>query len=276
MQVIKILNNNALLALDADGMEYVYLANGIGFGNKVNQPFKSVEGQRRYQLSAPKKAEEIVERVDVAYIELSAKILSLVQQKFPGADENILLPLADHIAFAVQRIRSQMEIVNPFAKDIPLLFPDEYEIAKQGAALVAQEMEVDINADEISYITLHIHSAISAEHVQLTLQVVGTIQTFVSQMEESYHITINYDSIAYTRFVTHIKFMMARMYHKEKLGIDMNGYAKENFPFSYEKAEELARILEEIMKMPIQEIETGYLALHIERVIQATIANEDA
>lgn len=276
MKVVKILNNNALLAISADGVEYVYLANGIGFSNKAGQPLAEKEGQRKYKLSAPEKDEQIVERVDAMYLELSAAIVALVQKKFPLADSGILLPLADHIAFAIQRIQNKVDIVNPFVHDICLLFPDEYAIAAEGAQLITQQTGVPINADEISYITLHIHSAITAEHVQLSLQVVESIKNFVSEMETEYHIAIRYDSIAYTRFVTHIKFMIARMHHGEKLGVDMNAYTKENFVFSYEKAVALISVLEDITKTKFHEIEIGYLALHIERVIQATLANEDA
>lgn len=276
MKVVKILNNNALLAQSDSGTEYVYLANGIGFANKAGQLFVAKEGQRKYKLTSPEQDEQIVERVDALYIEISAAIVAMAQQKFPEADTNILLPLADHIAFAIQRIRNGIDIVNPFANDICLLFPDEYDIATQGAQLITKKTGVSIHADEISYITLHIHSAITSEHVQLSLQIMDTIKNFVSEMEQECHLSINCDSIAYTRFATHIKFMITRMQHNEKLGVNMNAYTKENFVFSYEKALALIATLEKISKSKFQETEVGYLALHIERVIQATLTNEDA
>ncbi|MFI3168464.1 MAG: PRD domain-containing protein [Faecalibacterium sp.] len=276
MRVVKILNNNALLAVSAEGTEYVYLASGIGFANKAGQSLCPKEGQKRYKLTSAEQEQLASTGVEAIYLELSAAILSLAQEKFPDADSNILLPLADHIAFAIARIRNQVEIVNPFVQDICLLFPEEYAIATKGAALITAKTGVGINADEISYIALHIHSAITAEHVQMSLQVVEGIKTFVREMEEDYHIVIRYDSIAYTRLVTHIKFMIARIHSGEMLGVDMNDYTKENFVFAYEKALCLMQTLEQITKAKFQKNEIGYLALHIERVIQATLTGENA
>ncbi len=276
MKVVKILNNNALLAHAVDGTEYVYLASGIGFANKAGQPLCPKEGQKRYKLTSAEQEQLTGTGVDAMYLELSAAIFNLVQEKFPDANPDILLPLADHIAFSIARIRGQVEIVNPFVQDICLLFPEEYAIATKGAALITAQTGAAINADEISYIALHIHSAITAEHVQMSLQVVEGIKAFVREMEEDYHIAIRYDSIAYTRFVTHIKFMIARLHSGEILGVDMNDYTKENFVFSFEKALCLMHTLEQIAKAKFQKNEIGYLALHIERVIQATLAGENA
>lgn len=210
MKVIKILNNNALLAIDENNIEYVYMAKGIGFQNKVNSELIDVEGQKQYKLSnESKNKKELTEHIDMKYVELSAQILSLVQNKFPNADENILLPLADHIAFTMHRIEQKIEIINPFVADIKLLFLEEFAIAKQGGQLIKEQLGIEVNDDEISYITMHIHSSITAEHVDLSLKIVSVIKYFVSGIEDECGMKINYDSITYTRFVTHIKFMVS-------------------------------------------------------------------
>lgn len=269
--MVKILNNNALLAIDSEQIEYVYMAKGIGFQNKVDQPLQDVEGQKKYKLSTEQKenSKDVAEYVDMTYLEISADIIALAQKKFPSADENILIPLADHIAIAIHRINNGIEIANPFASDIKLLFPEEYAIAEGGKKIIKERLGVEINGDEVSYITLHIHSAISAEHIDLSLRLVRVIKEFVENIEEDCGVEVNYSTITYSRFVTHIKFMVSRIYHKEDIHLDMNDYAKENLPYAYGKAEKLTGIISEILDCEIQEVEVGYLAIHIERVIKS-------
>lgn len=279
MKVIKILNNNALLALDNDGFEYVYLAKGIGFQNKINEELIDLENQKQYKLFTPevdngRNPKDIIERVEAIYIEISAYILSLTQQKFKNVDEDILLPLADHIAFAIQRIKNGVSIINPFVNDIKLLFTDEYEVAEQSKDFIKEKTNVTINEDEISYITLHINSAIRAEHIDLSMQIIRIIKNFINEIEQECGIEVNYNSITYTRFITHIRFMVARIYNDEYLGVDMNNYTETNFPYSYKKAVELAEIIGSVLKNNIKDIEIGYLALHIERVVQSTVKQE--
>ncbi|MEI3578620.1 MAG: PRD domain-containing protein [Acutalibacteraceae bacterium] len=62
--------------------------------------------------------------MEPVYLEVSGEIVDTGERKkFQNIDRNILLPLADHIAFALTRIRSKMNITNPFANDIRLLYP---------------------------------------------------------------------------------------------------------------------------------------------------------
>ncbi|ONI47181.1 hypothetical protein AN644_01300 [Candidatus Epulonipiscium fishelsonii] len=271
MNVLKILNNNAILAVDSNTLEYIFLGNGIGFKNKANTPVVQVDNFKKYKLENDIKYNEVVERVDVKYLEITAQILELVKQTFKEVDTTVLLPLADHIAFAVERIKKDMEIINPFTQDIKLLFPQEFLIAKKSAELIEQTFKVDINEDEISYITLHITSAISSKHVSLSLNMVEVIKQFISQLETEYNMNINYNSLSYHRLITHIKYLVSRMYHKEKLNLDMNDYTRSNFPFSYGKATELVNLLEKTLGEPVMELEVGYLAINIEKLIQSTL-----
>lgn len=269
MKVIKILNNNALLAIDNDGEEYVYLANGIGFANKINTQFKPIEDQKRYKLSSDDKKTKDIEEIDSKYIEISSKILSIAEVRFKEVDEKILLPLADHIAFAIERIQKNMDIVNPFKTEIQLLFPEEFEVAKKGSELISQQTGIEINEDEISYITLHIHSAISSEHVSLSMQIIQAMNKFIKELEAKFNIEISNTSLAYARFTTHMRYMVARIHRGEHLDLDMDEYTKERFPVSYENAKNLINRIGELMKCNIDTVEIGYLALHIERITKS-------
>ncbi len=278
MRVLKILNNNALLAIDENENEFVFLGNGVGFANKVGKEYVAPTNDKKFILSSTvdrsKTVEEIIETVSPEFIEISGEIIAVAEEKFDEVDPKILLPLADHIAFALERIEKKMEISNPFTRELELLFPEEYEIGKRGRDIIKAKTGIEINAAEISYITLHIHSAIAASHVSVSIQVVELIQSFIKELKDLYGIKIDEGSFSYNRFVTHVRYMMARIAEHETIDLDMNEYAKNNFGFSYEKAEILVEKLQVLLDAEIPQVENGYLALHIERIIKTAIEKE--
>ncbi len=279
MRVLKILNNNALLACDDTQTEYVFLGNGVGFKNKADTEFKPTEYYKKFILSSnidrTKTSDEIINTISPHFIEISAGIISFAEEKFCEVDPNILLPLADHIAFAIERIEKKMDISNPFTKELRLLFPEEYEVALKGKSLILDKTGIEINDDEISYITLHIHSAISASHISVSLQIAKFIQDFIHEIGQECGITINENSFTYSRLMTHMRYMIARVTKKERLDLNMNDYCKTNFKFSYEKAEYLTKEIGKLLNLNIQEVEIGYLALHIERIIKSTLEDDE-
>lgn len=53
----------------------------------------------------------------------------------------------------------------------------------------------------------------------------------------------------------------------EKLKLNMNDYMSVKFPASYAMAQEVCKHLEKQLHHPLDEVEIGYLAMHIERVV---------
>lgn len=61
--------------------------------------------------------------------------------------------------------------------------------------------------------------------------------------------------------------MAVRVSKGEKLKLDMNEYMLEQFPDAFRMAGVLCSHLEKYLKQPVDEVETGYLAMHIQRVL---------
>lgn len=263
----KILNNNALLAVNTNTLEEViYIGNGVGFGQKVNMEFVPRETDAVYVHEPKVDISMQVEKNDPVYLEIASEILQEAKRVFENIDSHILLPLSDHIAFAIERINNKLVINNPFAHDIALLFDKEHAIAVKARVIIHEKTGVLIPDDEVGYITLHIHSARSDDNVSEGMLFAVIINEAIKEIEETLNIKINVKSLAYSRLLTHMKYMIARAKIKEKLNVDMDDYTRTQFPLAYEMSKDIVRRVERAINQPVDKIEIGYLALHIQRI----------
>lgn len=269
-RVVKVLNNNALLAKDSvENAEVIFLGKGVGFQKKTDDEFMELANAKIYKLQKDTDkgpAMKIINTVDPLYLEISNDIIALAEARFGNIDANILLPLADHIAFAIERIKNNMDIANPFANDIRLLFPEEYEIALAGRAIIQERCGYEVSDDELGYVTLHVHSARSSDKVDKSMLVAVIVNESIKEIEKEYQMQIDIRSLSYSRLLMHMKYMLARLDSGEKLNLDMEEYTKKNFPYAYSIAETICHRIEQTIHQHVPRIEIGYLALHIERI----------
>ena len=274
-RVRKALNHNTLIAISMENnQEYLVIGKGIGFGKKVSERFEIPENIECSVYSLQEqtergKAMELIKGIEPVYLEIAGKVLAKSEEVFGKIDKRILFPMADHIAFAVQRIRANEQISNPLTDDIRTLFHMEYKTAECVKDILWEMLQVEIDEHEIGYIALHIHSAIEDENVALSMQIAMAVRECIRMIEEETGQTIDVMSLSYNRLMNHIRYMVARSIKGEKLKLNMNDYMSVKFPKSFWMATEVCKQLEKQLHRnpPLDEVEIGYLAMHIERVL---------
>ncbi|WP_444147712.1 PRD domain-containing protein [Blautia stercoris] len=269
-RICKVLNHNGVIALDMkDNKEYVLLGKGVGFGKKVGERMEQPEECTVYSLqetSSRGAASELARSIEPEYLEMANQILNLAREQFGTIDQSILFPMADHIEFAVKRMQKGEQISNPLTQDIKTLFYGEFKVALTLKERLKKEKGIDVQDDEIGYVALHIHSALEKESVAVSMQMARAVRECISLIEAQRKIHIDVMSLSYNRLMNHVKFMVARALNKESLKVNMNDYVEHNFPQSYELARIVCDHLSKALRVQLEEIEIGYLAMHIERV----------
>ena len=272
----KVLNNNGVIAIDMDeNREYVILGKGIGFGKKVSQRFDKPSECTLYRLEQETErgsAKELIKGINPEYLEIADQILTEAQKTFgDSVDRGILFPLADHISFAVDRIRRNEQISNPLTEDIKILFYSEFKVAETLKAILRERLQIEIDDHEVGYVALHIHSAIGDERVSVAMQTAKAVRECIDMIEKVTGKPIDVLSLSYNRLMNHMKYMVARASTGEKLNLDMNDYMLDQYPQSYEIAADICKNLEECIGHKLDKTETGYLAMHIQRVYKDAI-----
>ena len=269
-RVIKALNHNAVLALESGtNAEYLIMGKGIGFGKKVSERIEPGEDSVIYSLQSVSKrgkAKELFQEIDAKYLEMANAILNEAEKEFGKIDREILFPMADHIAFAVKRMKRGETITNLLTQDIRVLFYKEFKVASLIRDVLSCEEGLEIPDDEIGYVALHVHSATDGEKVSSAMQIAAAVRECVTLIEQDAGRCIDVQTLSYNRLMNHIKYMAARAVRGEKLKVNMNQYIQQEFPRSYEIADTVCDHFGKQLGKKLPDTEIGYLAMHIERV----------
>ena len=270
-RITKILNHNSFMGIESkNDQECLIMGKGVAFGKKVGQTVSVTADSRIYslkELTDRGEAKEIIKSVSPLCLELANEVLNQAEKEFGKVDRSILFTMADHLDFAVRRIQNGEQISNPLTDDIRIMFYKEYKVAGCIRDLLKEKLGIRIDEHEIGYIALHVHAAIVDENVSQAMEIARTVRECICMVEEETGKSIDVMSLSYNRLMNHVRYMVARAIHGEKLKMSLNDYMSVKFPGPYMTAEKICRKMEKSLKLPIPDIEIGYLAMHLERMM---------
>ena len=270
-RITKILNHNSFMGIESkNNQECLIMGKGVAFGKKVGQTVSVTGDARVYslkELTDRGEAKEIIKSVSPLCLELANEVLNQAEEEFGKVDRSIIFTMADHLDFAVRRIQNGEQISNPLTDDIRIMFYKEYKVAGCIRDLLKEKLGIRIDEHEIGYIALHVHAAIVDENVSQAMEIARTVRECICMVEEETGKSIDVMSLSYNRLMNHVRYMVARAIHGEKLKMSLNDYMSVKFPGPYMTAEKICRKMEKSLKLPIPDIEIGYLAMHLERMM---------
>ena len=270
-RITKILNHNSFMGIESkNDQECLIMGKGVAFGKKVGQTVSVTGDARVYslkELTDRGEAKDIIKSVSPLCLELANEVLDQAEEEFGKVDRSILFTMADHLDFAVRRIQNGEQISNPLTDDIRIMFYKEYKVAGCIRDLLKEKLGIRIDEHEVGYIALHVHAAIVDENVSQAMEIARTVRECICMVEEETGKSIDVMSLSYNRLMNHVRYMVARAIHGEKLKMSLNDYMSVKFPGPYMTAEKICRKMEKSLKLPIPDIEIGYLAMHLERMM---------
>lgn len=272
-RVIKVLNNNGILVYDMErDEEAILLGSGIGFGKRVNERFEREETDavKRYAIvdreEKSRTGRQVIGGMDPVYLELASRIVDAGRQSLNEMNPNIMIPLADHIAFAVERMRTGVILKNPFHADIQTLYPEEYQVALTAREIIRETAGCGLPEEEVGYIALHIRAGRMDEKLEESLKTVSLLEKVLAVVEEGLKIHLDPRSFAYERFMAHLRYLVACAKKGDPISLDMDEYARTQFPDSYRIALKACAVMEQELGVKVAKEAVGHLGIHIERL----------
>ena len=269
-RIIKALNNNSLLALDEKNCEVILLGKGLGFGRKTGERLEEeqLSQAKLYTLVTDhtKSALQTVNGIDPVFIEIAAQIIDEAKTEFQTINEDILLPMADHIAMADKRMHGGILLPNPFHHDIMAMFPQEYRIAERGLNIIYETLGIHLPAEEAGYLSLHIHAGLAEENAAESLACARLAAQLIHKIERALSCSFAKNTLKYNRLMSHVCYMILRIKKKERVSIDMDQYVQTSYPQAYTIAAAICEDIAQALDTEVFPEEISLLALHIQRV----------
>ena len=275
MIVKKVLNNNALVALDGK-KEVILLGKGIAYNTK---PFDEVDQTREYQKFVPEgksymaRFSELIEETPIQYIIVAQKIIDEAQNDLNRKFSNLLLfALAEHIEYSIERLKKGVVVKNAMLPEISKFYKTEFVTAQKAVALVDKELNVKLPEDEVGFIAIHfVNATESNEDMSFTLSFTELTGIVVNAIEEIFHQEVDIGSSRYSRLVVHIRYFARRLLDGE-LSSASDDYAYKQMCLKYPLSMKATMIISEKIKQEYQvelsSDEKMYFIIHIAKLYE--------
>lgn len=270
MKIVLRINHNAALALDGNGNELVVLGKGVGFP------------QVPYELNDMSKISKTFYDVDSRYMELIASLsqpillasADIVEQAeinlASDLNANLVFTLADHLNFAIERIKKGIEFATPLAYDVRHLYPTEYELGQLALDIVEDYVQFRLPESEAVNIAIHLINAEVETGDMHSMLLTIKIMTDVEQIiEKELRIVLDRDSFQYSRFIMHLRYLIQRLSEGKQLqdgiGVMLKGLMFQ-YPNVHACAQHISKYFKEKWSWECTQDELFYLMIHINRV----------
>ena len=270
MKVIKSINNNVSRCLDSKGREVVVFGKGIGFYkngediplSKINRTFYNIKDQDYGVLSA---IPTVLINTAIYIMDYAADELSVV---FTSASA---LTLADHLQFAIERKDKNIYLELPLLQDIAQLYPDEMRVALETLKIIERMTGEKLPRREAGTLAMHfITDRLNIKSTTQTREPTYILDKCTEIIESEFHTTLQKDSFNYSRFVTHLDYLLRRLDDSKQISSEnqtMFEEIKTNYPDSYKCALRIRSYLDQEMGRNISDEEILYLVIHINRLL---------
>ena len=273
MKIDKIINNNIVSAIEADGKEVVIMGRGLGFGMKPGKEIPEGKIEKVFRLDSQNstdKFKELLANLPLEHIQASTEIINYAKSVLNRRlNQSIYITLTDHINFAIERFKEKMMFTNPLLNEIKTFYKEEYLIGEYAVALIERRIGITLPVDEAGFIALHIVNAEYNTAMRDTIDITTLIQNVVKIVKEYFSMDLDETSLNYQRFVTHLRFLAQRITGGEMLNSDnpeFNQLISQMYPEEYACSLKLKDYIQVTYHHDVTEEETAYLAVHIKRI----------
>lgn len=275
MIVEKVINNNIVSARDENSREVVVMGRGIGFGAKPGKKIEDKKIEKIFRIKSQSLAEqfkELLADMPLEHAQISSDIISYAKSNLKlKLNQSIYVTLTDHINFALERFRQGIRIENALLWEIRRFYSQEYQLGEDALKMIRERLHISLPDDEAGFIALHFVNAEYGTDISDALHFPGFVKEILEIVEKELNIRLDQDSLHYERFVTHVKFLLQRVYRKELLENEEGDLAQmmqKKYPRETECSRKVAEYIEKETGSRLSGEEMMYLSIHIRRVTQ--------
>ena len=269
----KVINNNIISAYEKSGAEVIVMGRGIGFKKKQGEVVPADQISKIFRIKSRTLTEqfkELLANMPLERVRISDEIISHAKDHLKlKLNQSIYVTLTDHINFAIERVSQGIEPQNALLWEIKRFYPQEFQLGIYALELIHDRLGILLPEDEAGFIALHFVNAEYGTDIRDAVKFPDQMQAIVDIVEHDLGIMLDESSLHYERFVTHIKFLIQRIYRKELLSSEdreLSLMMQRKYPREYECSVKVAEYIMQATGCRLSEEEIMYLSVHIRRV----------
>ncbi|TPR57667.1 BglG family transcription antiterminator LicT [Enterococcus sp. OL5] len=275
MEIIRVLNNNAVLTIDDNGEDIVVLGSGVAFQKKRGDVIDSSKIERIFYQDDHDiigKLKQSFLEIPVEFIEMSKEIIADAKLELGKEfNDNLYISLPDHLQFTVRRYHEGLLIQNKLVLETKRMYKKEFAFSRKKLKVINERFNVELPEDEAATIVMHLINAELNSNMHETMQMIEMVQKILSIIKSEMAIEFDEDSLDYYRLVTHLKFFYQRLFGSEaeesrSKDRHLLGLVKDRYKKSFKCAKKVKKYIEKFSDTSISDDDLLYLTIHIERV----------
>ena len=269
----KVINNNIISAYEKSGAEVIVMERGIGFKKKQGEVVPADQISKIFRIKSRTLTEqfkELLANMPLERVRISDEIISHAKDHLKlKLNQSIYVTLTDHINFAIERVSQGIEPQNALLWEIKRFYPQEFQLGIYALELIHDRLGILLPEDEAGFIALHFVNAEYGTDIRDAVKFPDQMQAIVDIVERDLGILLDESSLHYERFMTHIKFLIQRIYRKELLSSEdreLSLLMQRKYPREYQCSVKVAEYIMQATGSRLSEEEIMYLSVHIRRV----------
>lgn len=269
----KVINNNIISAYEKSGAEVIVMGRGIGFKKKQGEVVPAEQISKIFRIKSRTLTEqfkELLANMPLERVRISDEIISHAKDHLKlKLNQSIYVTLTDHINFAIERVSQGIEPQNALLWEIKRFYPQEFQLGIYALELIHDRLGILLPEDEAGFIALHFVNAEYGTDIRDAVKFPDQMQAIVDIVERELGILLDESSLHYERFMTHIKFLIQRIYRKELLcseDRELSLLMQRKYPREYQCSVKVAEYIMQATGSRLSEEEIMYLSVHIRRV----------
>lgn len=275
-RIKRVLNNNAAIS-EANGVDTLLLGPSIGFGRHVGDAIPKDLVEHSYILrdaGVYQKLEELFQQIPSELIQFCMELIAYFQAAMgvPLSD-NLFISLPDHIASSLQMYQQGICVSNMMRWEIKSFFNREFELGSFAVSQINKRYGVEMGEDEAAFIALHIINSAYDSPTPVAMEITRFTTRAIEGLERLLGVTLDTDSLAYFRFVTHLKFLGKRVIVGEHVeGRDaasagLLAMVRERYVRAFQCSERVFRDIERDYSYRATPDDRLYLTIHIQKLL---------
>ena len=261
----KVINNNIISAYEKSGAEVIVMGRGIGFKKKQGEVVPADQISKIFRIKSRTLTEqfkELLANMPLERVRISDEIISHAKDHLKlKLNQSIYVTLTDHINFAIERVSQGIEPQNALLWEIKRFYPQEFQLGIYALELIQDRLGILLPEDEAGFIALHFVNAEYGTDIRDAVKFPDQMQAIVDIVEHDLGILLDESSLHYERFMTHIKFLIQRIYRKELLSSEdreLSLMMRRKYPREYQCSVKVAEYIMQATGSRLSEEEIMY------------------